>query len=385
MLVATVLTALCTYWNYTSYVTANNEAILRVATAFLESEELDKTEVVLALQQTDRADSALLSAYGYTADSLFFLEENRANLWQNMLRNLLVANGAVLLCAMAFYLFLRHRKRKIETLIGYLQQLQQKNYSLAIEENDEGELSKLQQELYQITVLLKEQAERSIADKQQVKNNIVDISHQLKTPLTSMSIMVDNLLDYPDMDDATRHTFLQSMRDRVSHMELLVQNLLKLSRFDANVIEFHKDKIVVAELIDKAVQNNGALLAQKDIALDIQCDKSICFTGDFVWQTEAVSNILKNAVEHSAQNGRIKIACTANQFATKLAITDYGTGISPENIKKIFTRYYKDQNADKNSLGVGLNLAKTIVEKDQGSITVTSKPNQTTTFTIRYL
>lgn len=382
---ASAITAFVTKWNYQNYVRENNKAILTMVEILLEEEDISKGDIVSQIQNAEDIDWELLKGYGYTLEMEFFLDNNEANLSINIITNIAVVNGYILLGLIGLYIYLYQREEKIEELIAYLQQLQEKNYGLKIEGNEEAELSKLQNEIYKITIQLKEQAEQSVLDKEHVKNNIVDISHQLKTPLTSMLIMTDNMLEYPDMDEETKHIFLENIRGRISHMEGLVQSLLKLSRFDANVIEFKKDKIQVDQLIENVVQKNQVLLEEKNIKIHIACPEDIEFTGDFRWQSEALSNILKNAIEHSPEGERVEITGNANNFVTKIQIKDYGNGIKKESIKKIFTRYYKDENSSETSIGVGLNLAKAIVEKDQGVIKVTSRENVYTTFEIRYM
>ncbi len=384
-IVASVLTVVLTNWNYEKYIRENNMAILRMVELLLEEENLTTEDIAQHMQSSEEIDWGILEDYGYEVGTEFFLENNEMNLKNNIIFNLAIVNGMILLSASGFYMFLWRREKKVNELILYLQELQEQNYGLKIQENDEDELSKLQNEIYKITVQLKEQAETSILDKSQIKDNIVDISHQLKTPLTSMLIMTDNLMEYPDMDKETKRIFLENIQERISHMEVLIQNLLKLSRFDANVIEFKKEEIQVWRLIENVVENNQALLKQKHIDLQVECDERIRFVGDFTWQCEAISNILKNAIEHSAIGGSIEISSKENNFTTKILVKDYGSGIKKENIKKIFTRYYKDTNSSETSIGVGLNLAKTIVEKDHGIIKVKSVENEFTTFEIRYV
>ncbi len=390
-IIASTLTVICTSRNYNKYVEENNAAILRLVSLLLEEKEIEPEIIIQYLEESEivedrgQVDKKILAEYGYYVDTKYFLDKNEKNLQANIRNNLMVVNGLLVAVMVLCYWYQKRREQQIHQLIAYLQELQEKEYTLKIQENEEGELSKLQNEIYKIMILLKEQAENSLLDKQLVKNNIVDISHQLKTPLTSMSIMLDNLVEYPEMDEETRSMFLQNMRERVIHMELLVQNLLKLSRFDANVVEFRNERIDVQKLIENAVEKNAILLKQKCIDFAISGDEKIELFCDLNWQSEAISNIIKNAIEHSEMGGKIEVVFSANNFATIIKVKDYGTGIKKESLKKIFTRFYKESDANEHSLGVGLNLAKTIVEKNNGSIMVRSKENEGTTFEIRYM
>ncbi len=396
VLIASVLTVICTHLNYNTYVKENNTALLNLISMMLEAKEnetgemdaiyeITKDEIVQSLENGDYTNLEILREYGYDVDTQFFLDTNQENLRQNIFKNLIIVNTCVLMTLFIFYLYLEKRERKIHEFICYLQELQEQNYTLKIEENGEEELSRLQNELYKLTILLKEQAENSVQDKCVVKDNIVDISHQLKTPLASISIMLDNIMEYPEMDSLTKETFLVNIRERISHMELLVQSLLKLSRFDANVVVFQNEKTGMKKLIKNAVEKNQILIEQKSIEISVEGSDEVTLICDHTWQTEAISNIIKNAIEHSYQDGRIEITMIENNFAVVIKIRDYGSGIKKENRQKIFTRYYKDEESSEQSLGIGLNLAKTIIEKNQGSIVVHSKENEGSVFEIRYM
>lgn len=390
VLFASILTVICTRLNYNTYVEENNKALLRMVTLMLDESGYGKDEIVQMMENRDDIELEeesinIIESYGYTEDTEFFLDKNEENLNNNIIKNLMVVDVCVIGAMIICYLYLAKRQKKVNELIHYLQQLQDKNYVLKIDENEEEELSNLQNELYKIMILLKEQAEQSMLDKQTVKNNIVDISHQLKTPLTSTSIMIDNIMEYPEMDEETKGIFLANIRDQMTHMEVLVQNLLKLSRFDANVVEFKKEPMKVENLIEDAVRKNRILIEQKKIEVTVCGSEAVTLIGDFTWQSEAVSNIIKNAVEHSYQNGKIEITFSENNFVIIIKIRDYGTGIKKENLKKIFTRFYKASDAEASSIGVGLNLAQTIVEKNNGNIRVYANEGEGVTFEIRYM
>lgn len=384
LVLGTVLTVLFTNFNYNNYVKSNNEAMLRLVSAFTEGNGLSKDEIIGILESDTVINYDILKEYGYTSDTKYFLNISQNNLKQNILINCILVDGIIFITFLVLIILQKNRDKKINKLILYLQELSNKNYSLEIDDSKEDELSKLKTELYRITVLLKEQAENSLIDKLAVKNNIIDISHQLKTPLTSMNIMLDNIIEYPQMDEKTKDKFILNIHENVLHMEFLLQNLLKLSKFDANVIEFKKDEIIVADLVENSLKNLKSIIDEKEISLDISGDCSANFVGDFKWQSEAISNIIKNSVEHSSNHSKIEISYIKNNFYSKITVKDFGKGIKPENIKKIFTRFYKDENSSEESVGVGLNLAKIIIEKDKGAITVNSVENEFTSFEIRY-
>lgn len=284
------------------------------------------------------------------------------------------------------YLYYHNKdRRKINEITNYIKEINRKNYYLDILDNNEDELSLLKNELYKITIMLKEQTENLKKDKVNLKDSISDISHQLKTPLTSISILLDDIIENPNMDKKTKDEFLYSIRKEVNNIQTLVQNLLKLSKFDANVIEFKNEKINVLSLLNKAVDKIEIIRELKGILINIDCDDKTYINGDFIWEVEALSNILKNSIEYSNNNSIIDIIVEDNHFYVKITISDYGIGMSELDLKNIFKRFYKGENSISSSVGIGLNLSKKIIEKDNGFIIASSVKNSGTTFEIKYM
>ncbi len=284
------------------------------------------------------------------------------------------------------YLYYHNKDRKkINEITNYIKEINRKNYYLDILDNNEDELSLLKNELYKITIMLKEQTENLKKDKINLKDSISDISHQLKTPLTSISILLDDIIKNPNMDKKTKDEFLYSIRKEVNNIQVLVQNLLKLSKFDANVIEFKNDKINVLSLLNKVVDKIEIIRELKGILINIDCDDKTYINGDFAWEVEALSNILKNSIEYSNNDSSIDISVEDNPFYVKITISDYGIGMSEKDLKNIFKRFYKGENSISSSVGIGLNLSKKIIEKDNGFIIASSTKDVGTTFEIKYM
>lgn len=284
------------------------------------------------------------------------------------------------------YLYYHNKDRKkINEITNYIKEINRKNYYLDILDNNEDELSLLKNELYKITIMLKEQTENLKKDKINLKDSISDISHQLKTPLTSISILLDDIIKNPNMDKKTKDEFLYSIRKEVNNIQVLVQNLLKLSKFDANVIEFKNDKINVLSLLNKVVDKIEIIRELKGILINIDCDDKTYINGDFAWEVEALSNILKNSIEYSNNDSSIDISVEDNPFYVKITISDYGIGMSEKDLKNIFRRFYKGENSISSSVGIGLNLSKKIIEKDNGFIIASSTKDVGTTFEIKYM
>ena len=294
----------------------------------------------------------------------------------------------VTLIIVTVVIYIRERNKRIDKLIFYIEEINKKNYKLEIENNTEDELSNLRNELYKITIMLKEQAEIEQKEKKELATSISDISHQLKTPLTSISILLDNMRENSDMDKETRMKFIYEIKRQIEWINWLVISLLKLSRLDANVVIFNKNQINVSKLIKEVTQNLAIPIEiknQKVIVPEEATNKQISFIGDYKWQLEALTNIVKNCVEHTPENKNIYIDYEQNNLYTKIIIRDEGEGIDKKDVSHIFERFYKGKNASENSIGIGLALAKTIIEKENGHIICKSEIGVGTTFEIKFV
>ena len=342
-------------------------------------------EIIKILNSENIENNNLLIEYGIDLqkDSLIFAN-NTIHTNYIIILSILVLILLIIITAI-FILYNKNQNKKIKEIERYIEEISHKNYTLDIQDNDEDELSVLKNELYKITIMLKEQAENSKKDKLSLKKSIEDISHQLKTPLTSISIMLDNILDNPNMDINTRNDFIKDIHREVSNINFFIQSLLKLSKFDANTIEFNRKEEKLQDIVDKSIKNVSMICDLKNIGIIVEntCkSKILC---DINWQIEAVTNILKNSVEHSNNNTNIYISLDDNNMYSQISIKDNGVGIDKDDLKHIFERFYKGKNSSKDSVGIGLSLAKTIIEKDNGYITVESEINKGTIFNIRYI
>ncbi|MFE9274682.1 sensor histidine kinase [Paenibacillus glucanolyticus] len=280
-------------------------------------------------------------------------------------------------------LFTRWRYRELAKLSAYLREISNGNDSLDIRDNQEGELSILKNDIYKVTLMLSEHRSLLQRDKIQLTDAISDISHQLKTPLTSMTVMAD-LLSAPDLPPAKRSEFTHHIRVQLERIDWLVSSLLKLSKMDAKTIPFKKDQILVKSLIQKALEPIMIPMDIKGQSVSIAGDDNVSFVGDFNWTAEAVINILKNGVEHTPEGGAIAITYSENTLFTEIVITDNGIGIPKEDLPYIFKRFYKGKNAGEGSIGIGLAMAHSIVASQNGVIDVMSDSEQGTQFRIKF-
>ena len=278
------------------------------------------------------------------------------------------------------------------------------NYELEINDNSEDELSSLKNSLYKIMVYMKEQADSARIKKVMLAQSVSDISHQLKTPLTSTQVLLDNLNDNPDMDYATRKKFIYEALNQVNGMSWMIVTMLKLSRIDAGVVEFNNENISINKIVEEAVGNLEVIAEIKAVSIDIYVHNSntdnihkgsdnkanklnksdIYIKGDYNWNREALQNIIKNAIEHSNDKGTVKINITDNDVYTAVYITNRGDKLSDQRQKQIFERYYSEAKYEDNSMGIGLPLAKAVIEKQGGYISVESD-DEKTTFIVKYI
>lgn len=341
---------------------------------------------IIKILNSDNIDADnVLRKYGISLEKDSAIMQNTSD----YIMFLILSTGIIILLFLSiiviFILYQKKQNKKINEITKYIEEINNHNYALDIQENSEDELSILKNELYKITVTLKEQAENSKEDKIRLKKSLEDISHQLKTPLTSITIMLDNILDNPNMDIETRNGFIKDIYREITNINFFVQSLLKLSKFDADTITFNDKMENLKDIIDEAVKNVSILCDLKNIEIDIQKEKNPQVFCDLKWQVEAVTNIIKNSVEHSKENSKVYISYDENSMYSEIMIKDEGAGIDKEDLKHIFERFYKAKNSSKDSVGIGLALAKTIVEKDNGYITVDSEIGKGTTFYIKYL
>ena len=291
--------------------------------------------------------------------------------------------GVSILLISCMLLFTKWRYREIQKLSSYLKQISSGDFHLDVRDNSEGELSLLKSDIYKVTRMLSEQGALLHEDKATLTNAISDISHQLKTPLTSMIVMADLLRD-KELEDGKRAEFTRNLQAQLERMEWLVSSLLKLSKIDAGTIQFKKEKVLVAPLIQAAVD---PLLIPLDIKMQhvkINGDEQTSIIGDFNWTNEALINIIKNSVEHTPEGGEISIHFSENPLFTEITICDNGKGIAKEDLPYIFRRFYKGKNAGDNSVGIGLAMAYSIITGQHGDIEVNSQLGVGTSFHIKF-
>lgn len=331
--------------------------------------DITDEEIFRIISNEDNTDFKLKN-FGYDLNKDSVILKNKNSFKKYLILNTIFLVLTITILVVILVLYDKKNEKELDKIIKYIEAINRKNYSLKIDEISEDKLSILKNEIYKTTVMLKENVDNSLKDKIELKKSLEDISHQIKTPLTSIIVILDNLIDDPEMDDKIRQDFIRDIKREVSSINFLVQSLLKISKFESNAISFIKSEYLLKDIVKESIKNVSVLCDIKNINLELNGDENASINCDFMWEIEAVTNILKNCVEYSKEKSKIIINYNQNNVYSEISIQDFAGGINKEDLPHIFERFYKGQNSSKDSVGIGLALAKTIVEKDNGTITV---------------
>lgn len=358
-----------------------NDKIVNIISTIKEKYPEMKDDEILDIIKSN-VKTNTFNRYSFDLDGIVLIKENKTIFVSYFIILLFLY---LIICLVYLTIIINNNKKKnkeINEVIKIIEEINNKNYTFKMDEINEEDLSLLKNEIYKTTIMLNEISEISKKDKKELEESLEDISHQLKTPLTSILILIDTLLDDENMDQNTREDFLRNMKREVMNINFLVKSILKLSRLDTNTVKFISKKESVKEIINEAILNVSLLSDLKNVKIETNLSDSF-ITCDYKWQIEALTNILKNSIEHSYENNKVLIESSENNAYVKIAIKDFGTGIAKEDINHIFERFYKGKDSDYDSIGIGLALSKSIIEKQNGKINVESSENGTT-FTIKY-
>ena len=345
--------------------------------------EITDKEIAEIINSDEFETNDFFTKYGIDINNKSILIKNDKDYHIFLVINMSFLTITIIILLILYIRYNHKKENDIKDIIKCIEQINKKNYELQIDSISEDELSILKNEIYKTTIMLKESAENSNKDKINLKKSLEDISHQLKTPLTSILVMLDNIIEDPEMDVNIRNDFIRDIKRNVVNINFLVQALLKLSKFDANTVHFIKQENDLKTIIKESIKNVSPLCDLRNINIEYNAKEKSKIICDAKWQIEAITNIIKNAVDHSKNNSTVTINLSNNNVYSMIEIIDKGEGISKKDISHIFERFYKGENATSDSIGIGLALAKTIIEEDNGSISVESNKNGTK-FTIKY-
>lgn len=290
----------------------------------------------------------------------------------------------LILCAIMIALHLTStdlRYKRIARLSADLDMILHGDERLNLAEYSEGELGILQSELYKVILRLRESEQQLKNDKRYLADSLADISHQIRTPLTSINLLLSFLAE-SDISDERRLEVTRELYELLARIESLVTTLLKISKLDAGMVSFKQEYISLQELIESACAPILIQMELREQVCAIQADGAFC--GDLAWTAEALGNIIKNCMEHTPRGGRIEITASETPLFSEILISDTGCGIDADDLPHIFERFYKGKHADDKSFGIGLALARMIVVGQNGTVKAENKPVGGALFTVRF-
>lgn len=340
-------------------------------------------EIIKIINNDTLKTNDFFNKYGIDVNNKSILIKNDRDYHKFLAINLSFLTITVVILLIIYIRYNYKKEKDIKDIIKCIEQINKKNYEIQIDSISEDELSILKNEIYKTTIMLKEAAENSSKDKLNLKKSLEDISHQLKTPLTSILVMLDNIIEDSNMEEKIRNDFIVDIKRNVLNINFLVQSLLKLSKFDANTVHFVKQENDLKTIVEESIKNVSTLCDLRNINIKLNIKENSKIICDDKWQIEALTNIIKNAIEHSKNNSNIIINIENNNVYSMIEVIDFGEGIAKKDIKHIFERFYKCKNTKTDSIGIGLALSKTIIEEDKGTISVESNKLETK-FIIKY-
>ncbi len=383
--VCCVLSVLYSFLSLNALRDNNNRAVVQLVSNIRAHEpEITDAEIMQILNdEASTIDTEkTLRAFGITGDD-WTVKISQAD----SVKTAAVSCAVCLLCGTVCFAMFAHclnrQKRRLDELTDYLARINSGDYNLALDSNSENEDSRLQNEIYKTTVTLRESAQRSAEGRENLKTALSDISHQLKTPLTSTIIMTENLLDNPEMPVELRQEFLRDINRSSKHISFLVQSLLTLSKLDADAIVLKKQNVPLGEVFSEACKSVDVLAELKGVSV-LSSDNSVSLSCDKKWLCEAITNIVKNCVEHTPEGGEVRLCAEVNRLYTKITVSDNGQGIDKTDLPHIFERFYKGKNSSDESVGIGLALSKAIIEKAGGTVRADSETGNGSLFTIKF-
>ena len=271
--------------------------------------------------------------------------------------------GAAMMLVFVLSAYIHYRR--INDISSEIDKVLHGNDEMLWECDSEGELAILRSEIYKMTVRLREQSQNLRSDKAALADALADISHQIRTPLTSINIVV-TMLAKDDLPAERRRRLLMELQELLSRIDWLITALLKMSKLGAGSVEFRSDELRLEEVIESA--SRPFIIPAEVRGQEIRTEAEGCFTGDLQWTCEALGNIIKNCTEHTPEGGVISIRATENPLYSEIVISDTGSGISEEDLPHIFERFYKGSDSGDKSFGIGLALARMIISAQNGTV-----------------
>ncbi len=357
-------------------------------TSYLLKQGISEELLASSLRNTDITPAGIhfLEKVNHTEDTLpwIFPGHQFADTIFYFLVSLLLLFIPCLILVTVSFSFLRKREHLYQQALSTVTRFSDGDFSSRLPDSQTGTLYQLFSKTDQLATALKSKGENEHKSREFLKDLLSDISHQLKTPLAALSMYQEIIQAEPENLSTVLH-FSQKSTQSLSRMESLIQTLLKMSRMDAGSIVFEIRPCRVTELIHSSLSELQTRAAKegKEIILPDQDNIIFC---DPKWTSEALENLIKNALDHTKAGGKIKISCDTSPLMLRLCVSDDGEGIAPEDIHHIFKRFYRSKSShNTQGVGLGLPLAKAIAEGQGGSLHVQSTPGEGSTFTLSFL
>ncbi len=276
----------------------------------------------------------------------------------------------VVITSAAFMLFyeviLSQRRDQVMKLCDDIDRILRSDDIISFDEYKEGELSVLSAEIHKMTIRLREQNAALLTEKRFAKEALEDISHQLRTPLTS--VMILGLMNDSELTEQERMEYLRDLYELLARMKWLIETMLSLSRIEADAVKFAKNTVSCRELIAQSIETVSVTAELKSVEIRTEINGEPEFIGDLHYTSEAIVNLLKNAIEHTPQGGTVTVTANGSNISSNITITDTGTGIPEAELPHIFERFYRSSEYTKNGFGIGLAFAKKVISAQDGSL-----------------
>ena len=354
-----------------------NQVIAKIVEEYPEQEEEIVQNIFLNNQEDDENIEDILSKYGFSNENIDIGNTQFQIIDKVILLFAIFFSIAILGIICIYALYIRKQNKKLKELDSYCKEILKGNYIIDLKEQDESDFSKLKNDIYDMTIMLKEKNSLLEKNNKAIEKLIADISHQLKTPLTSLNLINDIL--YTDLSEEKKKEFLDSSQKKKKKINWLIKTVLNIAKLDSKTLILDKKNENAYHLCLEVKNNFKAMCEINHANIEIISNKEESINCDKKWTIEAMNNIVKNAIEHGAKT--ITIQLEENTMYTKVSIKDDGEGIDKEDLGHIFDRFYKAKNSKENSLGIGLAFCKSIIRNQDGDIRVKSSKKEEDTWT----
>ncbi len=290
--------------------------------------------------------------------------------------------GVCLAGGMIFLCFTKKRYDRLTGLASELDEILHGEGGISMLPDQEGELAVLGSKIYKMTVRLQDQAEELGREKVFLQASLEDISHQVKTPLTSIRMLLKRIRETSDEEEKLKSFY--GIDRLLTRTERLIATLLKIARLESGTLELKREPVSVSELLKRALEPLEIPMELKGQNLLTEGRGTSSYTGDLLWSAEALGNILKNCVEHTPEGGNIAICVDENPVYTQIRIRDSGEGFAEEDLSHLFERFYRGKNIPQDGAGIGLALAAMIIREQNGTIRAANAKGGGAEFDIRF-